>query len=538
MVPFLPTEILAVDGVSAYLFDYGSGQVRDVSACVRHGGLASRGGGDEVVTELTAEIDGADFSGSGRLELTVLWHVRYARLDGAESTLCSGAGDYRPMWRPAVLARTRRVWEERSRTLRTPQLRGINLFGGEILLSRIFLFEPRLLPRRRSGTDRYGIVAESAYPDYNRDPHTLRAFRDWLRQRFARVEAFNEKAGTSYRSFEEADWVLPIRPNNHAEASENDRLFGIFRDRNAETFLSALQNEFHLDWFGQWYGHYAQMAKEIFGNVPTFTYAAQGVVIEDRWPSPASSVDVHIAALRHGVDGIGLSVYESAGQLTGREPNSFWNGDRLVEKLYQVETQSGKTKFLWLFEGSCVVLDPRARGGWLGPVRKRHLAAWLEALVGMGVRGFFAGAIFTNFGVEEPFEAVGRPGWFADLRDETVREAVATEGMRAFVATGPPAAPGEAGPPLEPEPDFGVEAFDADASSEDADPDAEWATGVALDNPDVIDLVRRHPDAQAHAEYRLDDRVWCVTVRARSRELAVVLVSEDGRVLNVREINP
>ncbi|MEI6217281.1 MAG: hypothetical protein WCP86_00115, partial [bacterium] len=313
MRPFLASELLGVDGVEAFLFDCEAGSYSNVSAAVESFSLSKgrerregegNGEGEGGGVRLIAHVGGVRLPASRKLVLSVLWKVQYGAINGSEVAMCSGAGGYLPMWHKGIYDNTRDIWTKVKPDLVTDSLRGINLFGGEVLLSRIFLVAPSEA-RREGGEAPAAGQLRSLYPNYNDDVVARKEFSAWLQARFGTISSLNKQLGAAYNDFAEVRWQLPIRPGSTSENLEKAQLFGLFASIDKEKKTEALQNEFHMELFGKWYGEYSKLAKSLYGNVPTFTYASEATMVGDAVVSPYSALDVHISAIRHGVDGIG-----------------------------------------------------------------------------------------------------------------------------------------------------------------------------------------------------------------------------------------
>ena len=538
--PFLPGELVKAYGGEAYLFDYDRNTCTNISAAIRSvswerapGGGEGEGKGES--RPLGMRLGDVHFPRSSRLAVTALWKVRYAAISGSEAAMCGGAGGFIPMWKPKILENTRKAWTALRPVLQTEQLRAINLFGGEVLLSRIFLVRP-------AGMGGSGEPMESGrglYPNYGDDAYTLTEYRDWLKARFQTVEALNRYAGTDWNSFGEARWLLPVRPDNAAESVDHGRLFGLFRTAGFEQRLDGLQNEFHQELFGKWYGEYSRLAKEVFGDVPTFTYAGGRLMIGDTGYSPANCLDVHLSALRHGVDGIGMSMYESVSELTGGEANSLWRNEKLISRFQEVQRATGRTKFMWVYEGTCVVKDSRAYGGWLGPAQPGDLDEWLQVMVGRGARGFFVGGVFPEIGCSKPWQAVGDVTWYKDLQPAVVQKAIAARTISDVPQATPSRKSASARPAesREQRDDSAAAAHDAPSVGAHDEPSpavgAAAIEGAARGHERMRQLLARYPRARAVTKFDDKAGTWIVRFYDGQAEIAVVTLNGGKQILEV-----
>jgi hypothetical protein len=65
----------------------------------------------------------------------------------------------------------------------------------------------KMVVRTASTGDEISIGRYSGFNDFCQSPHTIRAFRMWLKGRFGKIDALNREWGASYKSFEDVPGI-------------------------------------------------------------------------------------------------------------------------------------------------------------------------------------------------------------------------------------------------------------------------------------------------------------------------------------------
>jgi len=527
-------------GAQAYLFDYDQNKMLDVSSRISAFRLEERSSileDGKKAYELTAELSDVKFPNSRKLMLVVVWQVGYYMID------LDGAGSMPGLWKAGVMRTAKVGLREALPHIKRENLRGIAVFGGEENLYRIYL----VLPAREKELRRGGLFSgepsaeqwaqmrpfavqkpnlEEHYPDYRSEPMVLAEYRRWLLERFKNdIASFNKAAGTSYSDFASVDWIVPLRPNNSTKDPDFQKLFGLFHSVESEKAIDELQNAFHHDLYGKWLAEYGKLAKETVGNVPTFSYATD-LYYEDF--DNKHGLDIHESALIHGIDGIGLSLYENASQLCGDETGSWFNRVRLIDRFLSVEKQTGKTKFMWVFEGA-----PHDFGNGYGI---QEWEGWYNALIRRGVKGFLINVTIgpSNY------------GYTSQLLARIVTQAVATTSIesnpqgcyssarlskRAQEKTEreAPVAGEQMERPEQPEHSEQPEALNLKLTK------AALRRIIESDSR-VKAVASRYPGYDMEIFYAPDWKVWRVEINARGKKVASASVrDEDGKVVEFGE---
>lgn len=463
-----------------------SDQVESVVAVDAEPDRQARGGGDDDwggARVYRVRFKSIRLPESTSLRLVLAMEVRLAELPGVNGLPA--------LWKPGIREFYRRSLEAFRPAYARPGLRGL-MFGDEINA-----FPMSLLTSR-------------TYLDLRRDAEGLAAYRRWLEQRFRGIEQLNRHLGSSYTSFDQVDWVVPLHPfapglgRTDADAEREESwvgaktAWGLAPTVEQVRKISLLQEEFRQWFCGHWLAEYAKLAKEVIGPVPVFVCSA-GIAGE-----ADGYLAMHRWALREGVDGLIRNHYGHGGKEDRHTLASLarWFAD--------VQQESGCTKHLWANEVGYVqpdvthaeraaaeATDPGAGGSfgiqWAFPSQE-SLREMLVLLNQYGYRGF------NRFLMNPSNSRAAREvEWMAKLRPDIVALVVKTKGS-------PPAAPRLT---------------------------SDQATAAARRNPRVEQLVRGVEPIRTTAEFSNRWNVWLVNFLSGDRRIAFASVSSDGEVLEV-----
>jgi hypothetical protein len=349
------------------------------------------------------------FPESTSLRLVLAMEVRLAELPGVNGLA--------PMWKPGVREFYRRSLEAFRPAYAKPGLRGLQ-FGDEI------------------NTFPMSLLRARTYLDLRRDAVALGAYRDWLAGRFRSIEELNRQFGTSYGSFDQVEWRVPMHPfapelartDDAAEREESwaeaktasDLADSVERLRT----VSRVQDEFRIWFCGHWLAEYARLAKQVIGPVPVFVCSAAIGGDADQY------LAMHRWALREGVDGLIRNHYGHAGE------EERYALASLARWMARVQQESGCTKHLWANEVGYVrphITDEEwaaaeaAKLGsgdsfgsqWAFPSQE-SLREMLMLLTQHGYRGF------NRFLMNPSAPLAAREvEWMAELREEIVQHVIA-----------------------------------------------------------------------------------------------------------------
>jgi len=477
----------------AVLFDLDHGtrhdlsdQVESVVAVDAEPGRQARRGGDDDwggARDYRVRFKSVRLPESTSLRLVLAMEVRLAELPGVNGLPA--------LWRAGIREFYRRSLEAFRPAYARPGLRGL-MFGDEI----------NALPM--------SLLTSRSYLDLRRDAEGLAAYRRWLEQRFRGIEQLNRHLGSSYTSFDQVDWVVPLHPfapelaRTDADAEREESwagaktAWGLAPTAEQVRKISLVQEEFRQWFCGHWLAEYAKLAKEVIGPVPVFVCSASmageagGYLAMHRW------------ALREGVDGLIRNHYGQGGKEDRHTLVS------LARWLADVQQESGCTKHLWANEVGYVrpdvtdaeraaaeAADPGAGGSfgseWAFPSQE-SLRGMVLLLNQYGYRGF------NRFLMSPSSSRAAREvEWMAKLRPEIVSLVVKTKDS-------PPAA---------------------------APITRDQATVAARRNPRVEQLLRGVDPIRTTAEFSNRWNVWLVTFLSGDRRIAFASVSNDGDVLEV-----
>jgi len=420
-IPTAEQDTTKLERTRAVLFDLEHGTRHDLSDEVDEVTLAIAEPGPEIRREADDERRGGRtfrvrfksvrLPESTSLRLLVAMEVRVAELPGVNGLP--------PLWKPGIREFYRRSLEAFRPAYAKPGLRGLQ-FGDEI------------------NAFHHSLLTARTYLDLRQDAVAQKAYRDWLAERFRRIEQLNGQFGTSYASFDQVEWQVPLHPFSPAlartdEAAEREEswagagtAWGLAGTVEQVRTVSRIQDEFRIWLCGHWLAEYAKLAKQIVGPVPVFVCSAAIGGDADQY------LALHRWALREGVDGLIRNHYGNGGE---EERYALASLARWMAKM---EQESGCTKHLWANEVGYVrpqVTDAewaaqetaeRGRGDsfgsqWSFPSQE-SLREMLVLLTQYGYRGF------NRFLMNPSAPRAAREvEWMAELRPEIVSLVVKTK---------------------------------------------------------------------------------------------------------------
>ncbi len=284
------------------------------------------------------------------------------------------------------------------------------------------------------------LLSARSYLDFRTDKAALREYRTFLKRRFGSVEKLNESFGTSYKTFAEVPWLIPLHPFTGEDfelygSEKLDRLCIKLHRSGAVSFVSlrhlkaaaGVQEDFRLWFLGRWLGEYAKLAKKVIGNVPVFLCSAS--VDGPAW----RYLGIHRSALQQGVDGLIRNCYGRVRRVGGRPEIVQPGGERypletVCAFLKEIEAECGKTKHLfanefgYLNEYGDDLPDDFGLGGRYRFPSRTALRDFLHAMVDYGYKGM-------NLFAMQPLHPARRSEvkWLAGLREEIVKRIIEGE---------------------------------------------------------------------------------------------------------------
>jgi hypothetical protein len=411
-VSFVSEAHLQLDRVRSrvYLFDMTKGQYSDISSKlkdIRTAREVSRESSGErgAANRHTLVLGPVDLPPSGDLRITFIGSMEREYVPGVYPSGLPA------LWKPAI----RRYFRDSLASLKTAYgkegLRGMS-FGDEI------------------NTHRTSLLWSSTYVNFSNDAIALRAYRDWLKERFKTIADLNAFLHLRLGSFEDMTWhicIYPFLERERRREEEKSHTFGLFDSFEQLERSGNLQDQFRVWFYGRWLAEYGRMAKEIIGPVPVFvTSAGLG--------GPAQEyLQIHQYALLEGLDGLSRNHYAWVGRTEGGRLATFVPGSRMrfpletvTEMLDSVQRQSGRTKAYWANEFGRPrreeegFVDDFGLGHQFSFPSKEDLRDFLTVLIDNGYKGF--NMFKMNPSVEAAQQEVQ---WMAELRDEIVRKTMA-----------------------------------------------------------------------------------------------------------------
>ena len=135
------------------------------------------------------------FPESTSVRLVIAMEVRLAGLPGVHGLPA--------LWKPGIREFYQHSIEAFRSAYAKPGLRGL-LFGDEI------------------NTFPLSLLAARTYLDIRRDEVALKAYHDWLAQRFGDIKELNRQFGTHHASFDQVQWQVPLHPFDPELARSDD----------------------------------------------------------------------------------------------------------------------------------------------------------------------------------------------------------------------------------------------------------------------------------------------------------------------------
>jgi hypothetical protein len=380
--------------VKAYLFDYSQEKYRDISSFIKSTDASfPYEVSDEATIDIIVSFDEYSFVPGSELVIVAKMRTNLLRSSGSDMPI---------FWKEKTKKILGDIWKGYTTAVSKDGLRGI-LFLGEVnapLGQRYF----------RSEGDEEGLI----YADLGGDRFAIREYRRWLQREYGTITKLNKYLKKDYSSFEEVEWVLPLRPNNAEDHPQRDILFGLFNSLEQEEKIAGLQREFFLYFLGKTAGEFSEMVKGIFGDVPTIigSYAAYNLIFPE-------------SALKHGVDVLGISYF---GDFEGDWPGNFdtrKDFSNALNVLHRIQKESGKTKGYVANELTILTRD------FYRPFESQdEIRRFFSKLAEVGVKGF----VYLNeyeYGWYERHPEIDiqshseeRFKWFAELREDIIQAAI------------------------------------------------------------------------------------------------------------------
>lgn len=321
--------------------------------------------------------------------------------------------DLPAMWKPGVLDYFEQSLERFAEAYRKKGLRGM-LFGDEVSLwdNRSFMWD---------------------IEDFNRDADALAAWRLWLATTYQQnIAALNNELGTAYTAFDEVPWTIQALPYEGLEdLAAVGELFGLYDEPEQVEAINRLQNDFRYDFYGSWYAHYADLARQAIGNVPVFT------TIWATANANGHEHDIHRQAMIHGTDGLVRNSYGTVAksQELGYQTIGDQDLEGIENYLKQTAIKADRTKaylaneFYWTPKMN----DDEADAGL--PVfqflSRDDMQAFLTVMVDYGYTGFHLfimnpGEVWDYEGEEANMQSTKQDMmWFLELKEGAVAYATA-----------------------------------------------------------------------------------------------------------------
>jgi hypothetical protein len=269
--------------------------------------------------------------------------------------------------------------------------------------------------------------------------------------------------------------------------------------------FDRLQDEFRVWFYGYWLAQYANMAKDIIGNVPVFLTSA-GI-----GGSAESCLQIHKNAMAEGMDGLIRNHYAWVKRTSGGRLDTFVPGseerfplETVTELLDSVQKQSGRAKAYFANEfgrprtAGDDFVDDFGLGHQFSFPSKQELRDFLTVLIENGYKGF------NMFKMNPSVEAARREvKWFSELKEEMVKKTIGTTAYRKQARIA-----------------------------------AEKAILIAREHPRIKKTLRKHRQARASVSFSNRHNVWIVEFLADDREVGFATVSNDGEVLEVAGNDP
>jgi hypothetical protein len=380
------------DESTAYLFDFSTGQMTDISDRIDDMTWEEVGDElDEAKFNLVISFSRIDFPISTHLAIVVSVPIRHETVFGF---------DFPALWKDEIRSYYIHSLNFFRSAFQKEGLRGM-MFSDEIGMSNKTFF---------IGT----------YEDFNEDLIVMTHFHRWLKDRFGDVGNLNRYLRTNYNTFEEVNWdVTPLPYESIEHLNEVGELFGLYDSVEQVERRNSLQNDFMFWFYGHNYAEYAKIAKKVIGDVPVFitTWASQN----------ADPLQIHYEAMLEGMDGLirnsyGQVVTDDEGRkgIGFRSEEGVWMQDlRDVKKMIErAERKSGYTKAYIANEFYWVQVTDEGNVRFKFPT-KSDLKEFLKVMIDHGYRGFHM-FIINPSDVYHSEEVMQREDmlWFSELKPE------------------------------------------------------------------------------------------------------------------------
>jgi len=431
----------------------------------------------------------------GRLRLPVSEDLRLTLLSKTSVEMVPGVypSSFPALWKPGIIRHYREGLRSSRRAYAKEGLRGM-MFGDEI------------------NTDKISLLHSEIYIDFRDDEIALESYRLWLRKKFETLSQLNEYLNSDFQDFGQVKWQVPLYPFLEKDCDDREfppgnasDAFGLPDSREQIEKFDQLQDQFRVWFYGHWLARYANMAKDIIGNVPVFITSA-GI-----GGSAEFYLQIHKNAMAEGMDGLIRNHYAWVKRTSGGRLDTFVPGSQerfpletVTELLDSVQKQSGMAKAYFANEfgrprtGGDDFVDDFGLGYQFSFRSKQELRDFLTVLIENGYKGF--NMFKMNPSVEAARQEVK---WFSELKEEMVKKTVGTTAYR-----------------------------------KEARITAEKAISIAREHPRIEKILRKHRQARASVTFSKRYNVWIVEFVEDDREVGFATVSNEGRVLEVAGNDP
>jgi hypothetical protein len=250
------------------------------------------------------------------------------------------------------------------------------------------------------GDDQPGNFMIAAYPDLGPDSEAMLLYRQWLELQYDSIGDLNAALGTTYTTFSEVAWLLP----NSSFATAN------------KPAIELLQNRFWKYLMGASYKAIADLARNVFGDVPILVGGTDEVAYFPINPLQA-------AALEQGLDGLMISFYGN--ELSSEIPMLAVGDSRTgQETIATLQAETNRTLLYWTQEGNRVAPKSAEPGSELisGVNSCLQMRNFLVSLNEIGFTAFLINKEFIGQGAI--LASAEELTWFAHLQPFMLNQVV------------------------------------------------------------------------------------------------------------------
>lgn len=246
------------------------------------------------------------------------------------------------------------------------------------------------------------------YPDLTPDAEAMSLYRAWLAQQYGTIESLNNFFGSQYTDFNQVPWFTPASS------------FSVIDESAVET----VQNQFWVYLMGSSYGAIADIAREVFGDVPILVGGTDELAYFSVNP-------LQKAAIENGLDGLMISFYGN--EVSPQVPGTFighWGTGK--ETMATLQTSTDKTLLYWIQEGNRVLLDPSDSGEFIRGISScSQMRGFMTLLTDLGFTSFLLNKELIGQGAI--LASAPELKWFADLKPFIVDRVVNNGAVPAAV---------------------------------------------------------------------------------------------------------